>query len=219
MQNVLVMLINDNWPAIRCGGILKLPAGWCTWHQWMKISLNYKQLIAPLPPHPIDKCKMDISILVMLTIEKFLYHMPVWRQQQRLRHYGIDLPYSTLCSLVNRTCEVLEPLWHLLLKEITSSGLINMDETRYRVLDNTKKKGKKSHIGWMWASMNPMQRIVCFMYQQGRGKKDIRPVLHGYKGYLMTDAYGAYTKYGKQPGVTHQHCLRITEVLRLCAGK
>jgi len=169
--------------------------------------LNYKQLIAPLPPHPIDKCKMDISILVMLTVEKFLYHMPVWRQQQRLRHYGIDLPYSTLCSLVNRTCEVLEPLWHLLLKEITSSGLINIDETRYRVLDNTKKKGKKSHIGWMLATMNPVQRIVCFMYQQGRGKKDIRSVLHGYKGYLMTDAYGAYTKYGKQPGIVHQHCL------------
>lgn len=69
--------------------------------------LNFKQLIAPLPPHPIDKCKMDISILVMLTIEKFLYHMPVWRQQQRLRPYGVDLPYSTLCSLVNRTCGVL----------------------------------------------------------------------------------------------------------------
>jgi transposase len=169
--------------------------------------LNYKQLIAPLPSHPIDKCKMDISILVMLTIEKFLYHMPVWRQQQRLKRYGVDLAYSTLCSLVNRTCAVLEPLWHLLLKEITCSGLINIDETRYRVLDNTKKKGKKSHIGWMWASMNPMQRIVCFMYQKGRGNKDIRAVLQGYKGYLMTDAYSAYTKYGKQPGVTHQHCL------------
>lgn len=169
--------------------------------------LNYKQLIAPLPPHPIAKCKMDVSILVMLTIEKFLYHMPVWRQQQRLRQYGIDLSYSTLCNLVNCTCEALEPLWHLLLKEITTSGLINMDETRYRVLDNSKKQGKKSHIGWMWASMNPMQGIVCFMYQQGRGKKDIRAVLQGYKGFLMTDAYGAYTKYGRQPGVTHQHCL------------
>jgi hypothetical protein len=32
-------------------------------------------------------------------------------------------------------------------------------------------------------------------------------VLQGYKGFLMTDAYCAYTKYGKQPGVTHQHCL------------
>ena len=169
--------------------------------------LNYRQLIAPLPPHPIAKCKMDVSILVMLTIEKFLYHMPVWRQQQRIGRYDIDLSYSTLCSLVNRTCEALEPLWYLLLNEITTSGLVNMDETRYRVLDNTKKQGKKSHIGWMWALMNPMQGIVCFMYQQGRGSKDIQAVLQGYKGFLMTDAYSAYTKYGRQPGVTHQHCL------------
>lgn len=170
-------------------------------------NLNHKQLISPLPAHPIAKCKVDISVLVLLTIEKFLYHLPVWRQQQRLRQYRIDLPYSTLCYLVNRTCEALEPLWHLLLKEIIQSGLVHMDETRYRVLDNTKKKCKKSHIGWMWSCLNPMQRIACFLYQPGRGKKDISTVLQGYKGFLMTDAYGAYIKYGKQPGVIHQHCL------------
>lgn len=169
--------------------------------------LDYKQLIGPLPPHPITKCKVDISVLVLLTIEKFLYHLPVWRQRQRLRQYGIDLPYSTLCYLVNKTCEVLEPLWHLLLKEIIISGLVHMDETRYRVLDDTKKKGKRSHIGWMWSCLNPMQGIVCFLYQKGRGKKDIQAVLQGYKGILMTDAYSVYVKYGKQPGVTHQHCL------------
>ena len=170
-------------------------------------SLDFKQLIAPLPAHPIAKCKMDISVLVLLSIEKFLYHMPVWRQQKRLGYYGIDLPYSTLCSLVNRTSEVLEPLWHLLLKEIKSSGLVNIDETRYRVLDDSKKQGKKSHIGWIWASLNPVQRMVCFSYQKGRSKKDISDVLQGYSGYLMSDAYGAYTGYGKQAGVTHQHCL------------
>jgi transposase len=170
-------------------------------------NLDHKQLIAPLPPHPINKCKVDISVLVLLTIEKFLYHLPVWRQRQRLRQYGIDLPYSTMCYLVNKTCEVLEPLWQLLLKEITQSGLVNLDETRYRVLDDTKKKGKKSHIGWMWACLSPIQSIVCFLYQKGRGKNDISAVLQGYKGHLMTDAYGAYTKYGKQPGVVHQHCL------------
>jgi len=169
--------------------------------------LNHKQLIEPLPPHPIPKCKMDISVLVLLTIDKYRYHLPVWRQQQRLRQYNIELPYSTLCSLVNRSCEALEPLWHLLLKEIMVSRLINMDETTYRVLDNTKRRGKKSHIGWMWAAMNPIQGIVCFLYQPGRGKKDILSVLQGYKGHLMTDAYGAYKKYGKQPGVTHLNCL------------
>jgi hypothetical protein len=169
--------------------------------------LHFKQLIAPLPPHPIARCKMDVSVLVMLTVEKFLYHMPVWRQQKRLQQYGIHLPYSSLSSLVNRTCEALEPLWHLLLKEITSSGLMNMDETRYRVLDESKKQGKKSHIGWMWSCLNPVQGIVCFLYQRGRGRKDIHSVLDGYKGFLMTDAYGAYTQYGRQPGVTHLHCL------------
>jgi transposase len=172
-----------------------------------KDQLNYKQFIAPLPAHPIPKCKVDVSILVMLLTDKYLYHLPVWRQQQRFRQYGIDLPYSTLCSLVNRTCEALEPLWNLLLKEVTVSGLINIDETTFRVLDNTKKKGKKSHIGWMWGTLNPMQGIVCFLYQQGRGKKDIRSVLQGYKGHLMTDAYGVYTQYGRQPGVSHQLCL------------
>jgi len=169
--------------------------------------LKYKQLIAPLPPHPIAKCKMDVSVLVMLITDKYLYHLPVWRQRQRYLQYGIDLPYSTLCSLTNRACEALEPLWHLLLKEIRVSSLMHVDETTFRVLDNTKKKGKKSHIGWMWSMMNPVQRMACFMYQRGRGKKDIGSVLQGYKGYLMTDAYGAYTKYGKQAGVTHQQCL------------
>lgn len=169
--------------------------------------LNYKQIIAPLPPHPIPKCKVDVSILVMLLTDKYLYHLPVWRQRQRFRQYGIDLPYSTLCSLVNRTCEALEPLWNLLLKELKISGLINIDETTFRVLDSSKKKGRKSHIGWMWGTLNPMQGIVCFLYQQGRGKKDIRSVLQGYKGHLMTDAYGVYTKYGRQAGVAHQLCL------------
>ena len=64
-------------------------------------NLDYKQLVAPLPPHPINKCKVDISVLVLLTIEIFLYHLPVWRQQQRLRQYGINLPDSTLCYFVS----------------------------------------------------------------------------------------------------------------------
>jgi transposase len=169
--------------------------------------LKFKQLIAPLPAQPIRRCKMDISVLVTLVLDKFLYHLPIWRQRQRYLQFGIDLPYSTLCSLTNRTCEALEPLWHLLLKEITVSSLMHVDETTFRVLDETKKKGKKSHIGWMWSMMNPVQRIACFMYQPGRGKKDIASVLRGYKGYLMSDAYGVYTKYGKQPGVIHQQCL------------
>jgi transposase len=166
-----------------------------------------KQLIAPLPPHPIPKCKADISVLVMLAIDKFLYHLPLYRQQQRFRRNGIDLNYNTLSNWLNRTCDILEPLYKLLLRELIISGYMIVDETTYRVLDNEKQKGKKSHLGFLWATCNPIQKIVAFSYQKGRGHKDARHLLQGFKGYLGTDGYGVYKKYGRQPGVTHLQCL------------
>ncbi|MGZ3890619.1 MAG: IS66 family transposase [Mucilaginibacter sp.] len=74
---------------------------------------------------------------------------------------------------VNRTCQVLEPLWHLLLKEITFSGLMSLDETRYRVLDNGKNRGKKSHIGWMWACLNLPCRALFASCTRKEGAKRI----------------------------------------------
>ncbi len=66
--------------------------------------LSFKQLIAPLPPHPIPRCKFDISVLVLMVIDKYLYHLPIWRQRQRFLQYRIDLYYSTLCFLTRRIC-------------------------------------------------------------------------------------------------------------------
>jgi hypothetical protein len=169
--------------------------------------LYAKQLVEKLPSHPIPKCKVDVSVLVMLVVDKFLYHIPTWRLRQRFIQYGITLPYSTLSFDTNKIADILEPLWHLLLKETINSRHLHVDESKYKVLDDSKKKGKKSHLGWMWGMLTPVQRLACFSYQPGRGKKDIADVLVGYKGYLMSDGYGAYTKYGRQPGVIHQQCL------------
>ena len=168
---------------------------------------TFKQLIAPLPPHPIPKCKADVSVLTMLIIDKFLYHLPVYRLQQRFKQYGIDLKYSTLCNWLNRLADILEPLYQLLLRELIISGYLLMDETTYRVLDNEKIKGKKSHIGYLWACSNPIQKIVAFNYQRGRGKKNVDHLLAGYKGHLQTDAYSVYDKYGRRPGIIHSNCM------------
>ena len=168
---------------------------------------TFKQLIAPLPPHPIPKCKAAISVLVMLVIDKFLYHLPTYRQRLRFLQYGIDLKYNTLSNWINRIPEVLEPLYELLVKELIISCYMMMDETRYLVLDNSKKKGKKSHLGFLWAMSNPIQGISAFTYQRGRGTKDINYILSEFKGYLQTDGYGVYTKYGKQKTVMHLQCL------------
>lgn len=169
--------------------------------------LVFKQLVAPLPAHPIAKCKADISVLVKLIIDKFIYHLPTWRQQARFKQYGIELKYNTLSNWINRIGDVLEPLYTALLHELVISGYLMMDETTYRVLDNEKQKGKKSHIGYLWACSNPIQKILAFSYQKGRGKKEVAHIFTRYKGFLQTDGYAGYTKYGAQPGVVHLQCM------------
>jgi transposase len=168
---------------------------------------SHKQLIAPLAPHPIPKCKADVSLLVLLLIEKYLYHLPLWRIRQRFRQYGVDLKYSTLTHWVSSSIDVLRPLWELAWKDLRASGYIHFDETQYKVLDMSKAKGKRSHNGYLWVAGNPIQGSVCFTYKKGRGKAEIRDILGGFKGYLHTDAYGGYDEYGKQPGVTHLLCM------------
>ena len=84
---------------------------------------SFKQLIAPLPPHPVPKCKADVSVLAMMVIDKYLYHLPVYRQQQRFKQYGIELKYNTLVGWLNRIADVLEPLYQILLRELLISRL------------------------------------------------------------------------------------------------
>lgn len=173
-----------------------------------KIEGKHKSLIAPQLPHPIPRCKVDISVLVMMAVEKYIYHDPVWRQRQRMLQSEVDIKYNTLNNLLNRTADLLEPIYDLHLKDIIRSGLVQADETTWRVLDSTKnKKGKKSHIGYMWGFANPMLELVVFVYKKGRGKKDVHDILKDFKGHLITDAYGVYTSYGKKSTVTHSKCL------------
>lgn len=54
--------------------------------------------------------------------------------------------------------------------------------------------------------INPVQNFACFKYAQGRGHKDIDPILEDFKGILHTDALGTYTKYGNNPDVEHGLC-------------
>lgn len=110
-------------------------------------AFTFKQLVAPLPSHPIAKCKADVSLLVKFIIDKFIYHLPTWRKQARFKQYGIELKYNTLSNWINRIGDILEPLYNALLYELVISKYLGVDETTYRVLDNENKKVKNLTSG------------------------------------------------------------------------
>jgi transposase len=166
-----------------------------------------RMLIAPLPPHPIDKCMAGASLLAHLVVEKYVYHIPVNRQRARLVAQGVSIPYSTLVDWVNRVADLLLSLYLALSEEILGSGYVHGDETPLRVIDGEKPRYHQSHLGYLWGFHNSLLQLVYFTYRPGRAAKHVQDVLTGYSGYLHTDGYQVYDKYAEQPGIIHLQCM------------
>jgi transposase len=63
----------------------------------------------PAPPAVFEKSFAAVSVLAGLLIDKFTYHLPLYRQHQRLLRAGRRLRRGTLTQWVQRAAELLEP--------------------------------------------------------------------------------------------------------------
>lgn len=160
--------------------------------------------IAPLPSRLIDKSMVGTGLLASILTDKYVDHLPLYRQLQRFRRENIPIAASTVDGWVRQGLERLEILYGWLVKNTRGKGYLQGDETTIRVLDNTKKKD--THLGYYWVYHNPVDGSVLFDYQKGRGKEAPKKILEGFRGYLQTDGYAAYEKYAALPGVTHLCC-------------
>jgi transposase len=124
--------------------------------------------IAPLPNRPIDKGIPGPGLLAQILMDKFVDHLPVYRQVQRYERLGMKLSESTLGGWLSSTCELLSPLYDALQECVLSQTYLQVDETPIPVLD--KKKKGKTHRGYQWAYHSPEVHLVFFEYQPGRGR-------------------------------------------------
>lgn len=157
-----------------------------------------------LPSRPIDKCLAGNVLLSSILINKYVDHLPLYRQQQIFKRHGIRIAPSTIDGWVAKLGDLLEPLYNAMANVVKNDGYIQADETPTRVLDKTKKG--KCHRGYYWVYHSPPKRMVLFDYQPGRGKNAPQEILKDFKGYLQTDGYQAYGQYGKKEDVTHLAC-------------
>lgn len=166
---------------------------------------NEGVIVAPLPPMPIDKCIAGAYLLATILVDKYVFHLPEYRQLQRFKLSGIDIKKSTLNDWTNRTSALLLPLYEVLMNKVLASNYLMADETHIRVLDKLKKG--ISHRGFYWVYNAPLDNIIFFRYHSGRGRDGPEPILKNFKGYLQTDAYQTYDYFGKQPDITLANCM------------
>ena len=140
----------------------------------------------------------------MILADKYLDHLPLYRQKQRFARENIQIPSSTIEGWTKQALEKLEPLYEQLIFDTKSKGYLQVDETPIKVLDSDKKGA--THQGYYWVYHAPLDGTVLFDYNPTRAGISAVPMLGNFKGYLQTDGYAVYEKYGKKKEVTHLAC-------------
>jgi len=155
------------------------------------------------PAGVLDKSMADVSFLAGMLVDKFLYHLPLYRQHQRLAASGIRLSRTTLTNLTHRSIQLLAPLYEAQCRSVLLGKTLAMDETPIKA--GQSKKGKM-HTGWYWPMYGDRDEVV-FSYSPTRGSQHITDRLGDFSGTLLTDGYSAYEHYAKsRPHITHAQC-------------
>lgn len=162
-------------------------------------------VIGELPSRPIDKGIPGPNFLATILTDKYLDHLPLYRQLQRYARMGVQLNDSTFSQWVKSGCSLIEPLFNELKKQVLTERYLQADETPIKVLDPLLKPGT-THRGYYWVYHSPKKRLVFFDYQQGRGREGPTEILKDFKGFLQTDGYGVYDDFDKRENIIQLNC-------------
>lgn len=164
--------------------------------------------IAPMPLFPINKGIADATLLAETLLNKYEYHLPLYRQVQQYHHLGFKVNESTIASWIKPTAELLKPLYNVLVAEIFKSHYIQCDETTTPVVDKEKHKASKEYL-WMIRAVK--ERLRCFHYDDGSRAGAVIEKLavgHHYKGYLQCDGFAGYeTAFRNNKDVQLVNCM------------
>ena len=154
-----------------------------------------EQLLCPAAPASVlEKSYADVSLLAGMLVDKFRYHLPLYRQHQRMRACGLEVSRSSLSNWVKRSIELLEPIYREQLASILESQVLSMDETPIRA--GRKAKGKM-RTGYFWPVYGDRDE-VAFPYASSRAQRHVEEILMGYDGTLLSDGYSAYGRYAER---------------------
>ena len=160
---------------------------------------------APAPAGVIEGSRADVSFLAGLLVDKFAWHLPLYRQHQRLEDTGITVSRPWLTQLVQRSVGLIEPIYDAQFASIRASRVKAMDETPVKA--GRKERGKM-RTAYFWPVYGGHNE-VCFPYFPSREAAHVYTALGEHPGsdkVLLTDGYAAYASYAKKVGITHALC-------------
>ncbi len=161
-------------------------------------------IIAPMPVLPIARSYAGSSLLADIIIDKYVNHLPFYRQIQIFRQQGITIAPATINDWFQEVADLMRPTWYRLKELVLGSDYIQSDETTIPIINNEKHKTIK---GYIWMIRAVMSELVFFHYDHGsRAQKVALQLFKDYQGVIQTDGYAVYDIYENKKGVLPIGC-------------
>lgn len=145
---------------------------------------------APLLQHSMA----SPSSVAWTMYQKYVNHVPLYRQEKDFKNLGMELSRSTLSNwIVKISDEWLGAMVSLFHEKLLAQTHLHADETPIQVMKEDGRSNSAKSYMWVFTSGSRTdQPIRIFQYRTGRAGKNAAEFLSGFKGYLHTDAYSGY---------------------------
>jgi len=146
------------------------------------------------------------GLLAHLATCKYADGLPFYRMERIFKRLGIDYSRQTMCNqmiAVSRACQdVIDLMW----KEVRAGPLLQLDETTVQVLHEPERSASQKSYMWVTVGYHKETKVVLFHYHPSRSGEVAKTLTDGYRGYIQTDGYAAYTAVGEREGIIHIGC-------------
>ena len=170
----------------------------------IKIKETQKLVTLPAPAAVLERSYADVTLLAGMIVDKLVYHLPLFRQHQRIESSGITIARANLTNWIHKSARLLEPIYDAVLASVLQSLVLAIDETPLKA--GIEKKGKL-HRGYVWVLYGDKGE-TAFLYSPTRAMNAIEPHVKHFCGTLISDGYTVYekltNKYREQ--ITHAQC-------------
>lgn len=151
---------------------------------------NEPGVVQASPALPLPGALPTAATLAHVIVEKYRWHLPMYRVAQKLKASGADISTATLNSWCRLAAPLLVWFYTALREQAVNSRVLGTDDTPVKTLDrSTERNVKKARV---WHHVG--EGAVAFQYTPNWSGEPVRKILCQHAGPLQSDGYKGLDK-------------------------
>lgn len=160
---------------------------------------------APMPDHPIERCKADVGLISHIIVSKFCDHLPLYRQDDIFQRELVSIPRNTQDGWVLQTAEAIRLLGDELKNVVLEGDVVFTDDSPIPLLEPGRGSVRQARL-WVYVRGGPAPPLTAYDFTLDRCRTRPIEYLGRYQGYVHADAYSGFDELFRKPGIIEVGC-------------